>query len=298
MKKKQKPKRRCPFCNVYDSALSRHIRRKHKDNDRVEKALSLPKRERNKLFDLFKNEGILKTNLDEIGKDNPVFETDRKQNKTVASVVCSGCNKYLYKSSLAKHRKTCIGEGPKTYGIEIPFLKRSDLGITDDFKAQIVSTMRNDSIGMKCKKDDSILLFGFRLFDKVKRRDDNIMGSRKDIRTKMRGLAHLHHVFVTDTKPPKQFFNSVKDLFIIKNFEVLKSAINIYTTDSSSESFKSGLKVNLQYLLIKAARVFMANALTEEKDEEVKMFDQFLTLLNVWKVDMSIIPCYLLFKWY
>ena len=171
----------------------------------------------------------------------------------------------------------------------MPLLKRSDLKLTDDFKAHIIATMRNDSIGMKCKKDESVLLFGFRLFDKVKRRDDNIMGSRKDVRTKMRGLAHLHHVFVTETDPPKQSFNNVKDLFIIKNFEMLKTAIKIYTTDPSSEYFKSGLKVNLQYLLIKAARVFKANALTEEKDEEFKMFDQFLTVLNVWKVAMIII---------
>ena len=246
------------------------------------------------MFDLFKNEGILKTNLEEIGKDNPNFETDRRQNTVAESVVCSGCNKYLYKSSLAKHRKTCIVEGPKAYGIEMPLFKRSNLKLTDDFKAHIIATIRNDSIGMKCKKDESILLFGFRLFDKVKRRDDNIMGSRKDVRTKMRGLAHLHHVFVTETDPPKQSFNNVKDLFVIKNFEMLKTAINIYTTDPSSEYFKSGLKVNLQYLLIKAARVFKANALTEEKDEEIKMFDQFLTVLNVWKVAMIIISFCLL----
>ena len=78
---------------------------------------------------------------------------------------------------------------------------------------------------------------------------------------------------MTETDPPKQSFNNVKDLFIIKNFEMLKTAIKIYTTNPSSEYFKLGLKVDLQYLLIKAARVFKANALTEEKDEEFKMFD-------------------------
>ena len=89
--KRPKPKRRCPFCNAYDSALSRHIRRKHKENVRVEKALSFPKKERNKMFDLFKNEGILKANLEEIGKDNPIFETDRRQNLLYVAGVINTC---------------------------------------------------------------------------------------------------------------------------------------------------------------------------------------------------------------
>lgn len=110
----KKPKRRCAFCNAYDSSLSRHIKRKHRNNVRVEKALSLPRKDRIKMFDLFKNEGILKTNLEQIGKENPEFETDRKQQTNADSIVCSGCNKFMYKSSLAKHRKTCIGEGIKT----------------------------------------------------------------------------------------------------------------------------------------------------------------------------------------
>ena len=87
----------------------------------------------------------------------------------------------------------------------MPLLKRSDLKLADDFKAHIIATMRNDSIRMKCKKDEIVLLFGFRVLDKVKKRDDNIMGSRKDVRTKMRGLAHLHHVFVTETETAIKF---------------------------------------------------------------------------------------------
>ena len=81
------------------------------------------------MFDVIKIDGILnlKTNLEEIGKDNTNFETDLRKNTLTESVIC----KYLYKSSLAKHRETCIVEGPKAYGIEMPFLKRSDLKLTD-----------------------------------------------------------------------------------------------------------------------------------------------------------------------
>lgn len=168
----------------------------------------------------------------------------------------------------------------------MPLLKKSDLELSDEYKAHIISTMRNDSIGMKCKKDQSILLFGFRLYDKVKRRDDNIVGARKDVRTKMRCLGHLHNIFVTETYPVKQVYNNMKDLFVIKKFDMLKRAITLYTRDPEEGIFKSGLQVNLQYLLIKAAKILKANALTEDVGEEVVMFDQFMTVLNVWKVAM------------
>ena len=92
----------------------------------------------------------------------------------------------------------------------------------------------------------------------MKRRDDNIVGSRKGVQTKMRGLDHMHHIFVAETKPIKQAYNDTKDLFVIKNFEMLKNAITLYTRDPKRGVFKSGLQVNLQNLLIKAAKIFKA----------------------------------------
>jgi len=43
-------------------------------------------------------------------------------------------------------------------------------------------------------------------------------------------------------------------MFIIDNFDELKQAIVNYT--SSEEDIKAGLKTNLQYILIKATKVF------------------------------------------
>lgn len=47
----RKPRRRCPFCNIFQASLSRHIRLKHKGIKEVADAMEAPKQERLKLFD-------------------------------------------------------------------------------------------------------------------------------------------------------------------------------------------------------------------------------------------------------
>lgn len=59
----KKPCRFCIFCNKYHSKLSNHITNKHKDNNRVQRAISLLRDERISAFDVFKK-GFLHVNKD------------------------------------------------------------------------------------------------------------------------------------------------------------------------------------------------------------------------------------------
>jgi len=91
--------------------------------------------------------------------------------------------------------------------------------------------MRNYDVGLKCKSDHAILWLGFRMYDKSNKRDDNVMGCRKDVRTKMRILAHVHSVFedICKDKTVKLPFKNTKDMFVSDNFNILREAINVYT---------------------------------------------------------------------
>ena len=51
---------------------------------------------------------------------------------------------------------------------------------------------------------------------------------------------------------------------------------------------KSGLKVNLQFLLIKAAKIFKATAITESNMKETEIFDRFLCVFNISKVSKNL----------
>ena len=67
MVKKKKPHRPFPFCRESNSALSRHIKMKLKDEHEVEKnAVEKPIEERLRLFDSFKKKGIEKHNQSQL----------------------------------------------------------------------------------------------------------------------------------------------------------------------------------------------------------------------------------------
>lgn len=143
--------------------------------------------------------------------------------------------------------------------------------------------MRNDSIGSKCKKDQAILLFGYRLYDKVKKRDDNVVGCRKDVRTKMRMLAHLHTYFLQNSKEDVNFkFNNIKDMFDTDHFQCLWTAIDDYTSREDN-NIKPALKANLQFVLVKAANIFKGTAYTERNNSEAELYDRFHSVLKHWQ---------------
>lgn len=279
-----KPKRRCPFCDQIHAALSRHIRRKHKDIDEVKQALLLPAKQRNKAFSLFKNNGILAHNLEEIGKEKPTIVKSRKSViKELSQLnMCNVCKVFIERTSMARHRRTCTPK--ESFGIDLLLLKKSEIGLTEEFKKHVLCTIRNDKMGLKCKRDEGVLLFGFRLYDKSKKRDDNIMGCRKDVRSQMRILAHLHAFFVENNTEKRIIYDNIKDMFLIVNFDSLRVAVDSYTTNDD-ESIKAGLKTNLQFVLIKAAKIFRATALTNGNKQEADGFGDFLSVLNLWKVN-------------
>ena len=285
-KEKKKPYRLCILCDppTSHSALSRHIRRKHKTETRVNAALKMKRKERIKAFENFKNEGILNQNLKESGKKHPNFVKNRKSANCTEDVpiMCNTCKKFISKKSFKRHSRSCC-TSEKSFPVEIQFLQPGNvLKISDAFKRDILCSMYTDTIGLICKRDQAILLFGLRLYDKIKKRDDNKVGSRKDIRAKMRTLGHLLKVF--NEKEPTTIFGNVKDLFLMDNFDQLKEAIEEYTYDIQKDKVKAGLKINLQHLLIKAAKVFEATAYVEKKEEESRIFEKFQTVINVWQV--------------
>ena len=50
------------------------------------------------------------------------------------------------------------------------------------------------------------------------------------------------------------------------------------------KKIKASLKTNLQFVLVKAAKIIKATAYVEKKEAEGKMFGQFQSVLNLWQV--------------
>lgn len=201
--------------------MKRHIQRKHYDIQEVKTALELPKKEQTEQFRKLLNQGIYLTNVEEAGKNNPIYERCRKSCKQTSLVMCGECKIFITQTAMFNHQKICSG---KEKCIDIRLLSTPTEETSDSFKKNVIGTMRNDTIGILCKKDRTILLYGYWSFQKVKR-SHNVVGARDSVRKEMRYLGHCYHFFL-QSEPKKLIFNTCKDMFLIENFAALKEAID------------------------------------------------------------------------
>lgn len=74
--KMKKPLRRCVYCGISQTKLTRRLKLKHKHLKEVKNAMNATKRESFRLFDGIKKLGILQENKNEIKENNPVYILD------------------------------------------------------------------------------------------------------------------------------------------------------------------------------------------------------------------------------
>ena len=282
----KKPKRRCPFCQCYDSALSRHIRRKHKELDEVKAALAMTRFERLAAFQNFKRRGIRLTNVGEVVKDKPTFERERAP-RTIKDdtklVMCSGCESFISSSFWSKHHSNCNGLSSKRRdAVRVGLLKSIDNGsVTEEFSSSILQSFKNDAIGNICRTDPVILNIGTRLFDKSKKKLDKLSEVKQSVRTDMRRLASLYIHFKNQVIP-KNTYQNAHDMFSRTNFDALTSAV-LACTSKEDGGIKAGLKLSLYYVLLASAKIMRATCLIQDKDSEASELEKFIAVLKIWK---------------
>ena len=253
----------CPFCNIDQSALSLHIKRKHSHEKEVEDALKLPKQERIKAFEQMKREGIRMFNIKEIRKDAPSYQSQRKP-LTANLIFCSACKITIQSSSMARHKQLCK---PNAFKIPLKSLTYDSIPhLSDNFKKHILLTMRNDNVGSKCKEDSAILLYGSREFEKSLKNPDKIYSVRTSVRRNMREVAKVYLIFLNLN--PTKYFDNFKDLFLPENFHLLRKAITSYSEKDDNQGIKSGSKTHLQYMIVNAVKVFRADSHLNNKSKK------------------------------
>ena len=137
--------------------------------------------------------------------------------------------------------------------------------------------MRNDTVGILCKKDRTILACGYWSYQK-KKKSQNLVGARDNVRKEMRYLGHCYKHFLNRV-PKISPYNNCKDMFLIEKFQTLKNAIDKYCRDG--ENLKPGLKHGLQYTLISAAKTLKALAYTGGNDNEANRIEKFQSVFKM-----------------
>ena len=161
------------------------MKRKHKDREKVKNAMKLPKKSQGLEFRKFINQGILKKNIEETGKDNPNFERIR-QRKSASLVVCGNCCVFITPAAFFNHKRICKSIKKP---IDVRLLAKPTVETSGDFKRNVIATLRNDTIGLLCKTDKTIHLCEYWSYQKTKK-SNNKIGARDSIRKKMRFPRH------------------------------------------------------------------------------------------------------------
>ena len=180
----------------------------------------------------------------------------------------------------------CIRDSTKSgklpFKVDLHLLEPDvDVEFSDEYKKHILATMKNDETGCKAKSDRSILLFGFKEFHKTLKNPDKILETRISVRRNVRELTKLYLLFLKKENL-KNEFGDCKDMFLIKNFSQLRSAIAEYGQYEDG-SIKSGAKVNIQYIIINAVKTFIGYAHVAGHVNNVKIFEAFLSSFKIYE---------------
>lgn len=224
------------------------------------------------------NLGILKANIEEAGKQNPQFETIRKTKNPMKPndiVMCSDCNIFIKKTGMGAHKRHC---NPTVFYVHPKLLSTPDTQTSDEYKAHVLATLRNDDAGILCKTDPTILTYGYWKFQKT-RHNDNKIGTRESVRKNMRFLANLFCHFKRCF--PGNVELNCRDMFNSENFYSLLESLDTYC--SEGDNLKAGLKHGVQYALISAANILKAVAFTNNQEKEAAMYGKFLDVFKLWE---------------
>lgn len=297
-KSKKKPHRPCPYCMRNQSALTKHLKVKHADEEEVKKAMSLPKQSQSRSFLLLKRKGIMAKNMTLL-RDFPnkhtelIVERKVKKAKSRDVVYCSKCFGFFQNKFFYRHRRICHLKEDSTY---VPLAIRPEnksvqdqrINSRDDhFIAEILGSFHNDEIGSICKKDTKILDYGHRKFQKLQKRKQitNYEDRKVTIRTEMRRLGHLFKEFRDVCNTNGIHSDSSVDMLKRDNFHYLQTAVENITVDDEGQ-MKPGFRKDIGYLLKRFAKYLHGVLSVEKKDEMVSELNRFLDVLNHYWQDI------------
>ncbi|XP_030848126.1 uncharacterized protein LOC105437122 isoform X3 [Strongylocentrotus purpuratus] len=283
-----KPSRVCPFCHKScGEKLTRHITQVHKHEKSVKDALKLPKKERNVAMSVFKKQGILHANQNQIKKKDPQYQRERKCNTNDKMTICGLCKGFYSKPYFKRHKRYCRGDtAAEACAVPVSLLM-SNVQVNEDvseFTTEILSKFRDDEIGEVCRTDEVITNIGQRLWSKERSKRDKRSQVRKSVMASMRRLASLYALF---KQQHAIHGNSVLqngnagDMFDRLHFHALSEAITVYTTGEESGQLKSGLKSGLYYLLKLACKFTKATYLSTGDDRGAEEIDKFIAVLEL-----------------
>lgn len=273
-KKKPKVHRPCPFCFKMQSALTRHLKIVHKNEERIIRALSLPKKEKNAAFEDMRKDGIYNFNKKEMTKEDPNYIRERCSSSSSKMVMCDKCKGVYSKSYKARHQIHC---GKTSGQVMIPLIPVESLVLnkmSDTFK-KLLNSMIIDNVSTMAKTDPIILEFGSRFFNWHSAKTEKLPTVMKRVRITIRLLSRLYIEFKNHV--PNSIVAS--DMFKVGHLKSLICAIEALS--DSGEEMKSGLKVQIENLIKDVTKIIQAHFIVSGNNEGANNISEFLKVFPV-----------------
>ena len=202
--------------------MARHLRNEHADKQEISalRALSEDQQQLALKKLLLDGDHIHNQEVLRVGYGDIIVVRRSTCYKADAYIPCVYCHGYFVGNDVWRHAKKCdfIPEGANTKtlhqdGKALMAIARSPV-IDDNFNRFVLATMKQDSIGQLCTKDNLILKFGQTLFNKKGKQQITT------IRQRMRQMGRLLQQLHEDTKSTK----SLKDFIKRQHFDTLVNA--------------------------------------------------------------------------
>ncbi|XP_060604908.1 uncharacterized protein LOC132757603 [Ruditapes philippinarum] len=279
--KRSQKKQCCIYCETLTTKLARHLELKHSSEIEVARALSFPKKSemRRKAWLVLSAKGNFLYNSKVVENGNgtiiPKYR-QRKDSKNKEYLPCEFCCAHFVKSDLWKHQKTCPRKSPgKKSDGPVKNSRLLNFPSLNDFKnlqTHVLSNMRQDHLKVLIEKDELILQYGQRRFEKTGKH----IHTHQYISQKLREVAR----FLFAVKSIDTSVHSLSDCLKAAKWDlVLKGVKSVAKFEESSQTFSiPSLALKIGQSLKKCAKIMRTSALKSGDDDQFRQADMFLTI--------------------
>ncbi|XP_070529778.1 uncharacterized protein [Cardiocondyla obscurior] len=273
----------CLFCKTWQSKIARHLKRKHKDEKRVQNLRDLPKKcnKRKNVINMLRREGDFYYNINTDVNTGELLvcrrPAEKCQNTAQDYTACPKCKGFFNKANLRQHTAHCIHT--KRKGTRVcNVLSRQIMGryasVANNVLRQIVMPRcRDDRITRLISYDELIMEHGNKLCLKYPSPHHHDM-----IRQRLRQLGR----FLLEIKQHSRDIDELSSVYHPKYYGICIDVINILAGfDNSTKTYRvPSLATSLGTLLKSTGKTLISITIFKDNVVKPKQVKNFLTLLN------------------
>ncbi|XP_070189389.1 uncharacterized protein [Littorina saxatilis] len=282
----------CMYCEKFNTKMSTHLQRVHKDEVQVAQILALKKGDpkRRQAFIQLQDQGDFNHNVRVLSNKqkgsqeaNLILKYQQQKSNRAQSdyLACPHCKALYQKHFLSRHETRCAQkvDGKKMKRGQCSFVGRMLLplpeNVSEGFFKAVIARMRDDDIARIVKGDSLILKYGERVF----MRRDTEEHTSAQVSSRLRELARLVQVLRQNTHMNISRLSQALDP---EHFDVLIAAVRSLGQYSGSSNMckKGSLVLKVGHSLRKCNQIARAEAIKNNDKESLDKSQRFESLFE------------------